>query len=180
MNQFSNETPPSSRPRTTSPEPLDWERWVPGWEGDYSVTRGGDIISYKSWHPVKMLLATHEAGYLRVNLRRRALAKTFYVHRLVAAAFLGDPSDLEVDHLNGVRNDNRVENLEIVTHAENLRRAPTPCGSRLSPHLVEADIVEIRRRRCAGEMYKEIAKDYPVSSTAIGSICRRVTWRHVE
>ena len=180
MNQPQKDDLPTVRHRPNPHPPLDWERWVPGWEGEYSVTQGGDVISYKSGSAVMLNPRIHTTGYWRVNLSRRGIGMgSHYVHRLVAAAFLGDPTGLEVDHLDGDRTNARVTNLEIVTGAENRRRAPTVCGSALSRHLVEADIVSIRKRREEGEMLHEIAADYPVTKTAIGSICRRVTWRHV-
>ncbi len=47
-----------------------------------------------------------------------------YIHRIIAEAFLGDYSeDLQVNHINGIKTDNRVENLEMVTNAENMRHA---------------------------------------------------------
>lgn len=161
-------------------EGLAWERWIPGWEGQYSATQGGDIVSYKTGTAVLMDPRIHTTGYWRVNLSRRGSGmSSHYVHRLVAAAFLGDPSGLEVDHLDSDRTNAKVTNLEIVTGTENRRRAPTVRGSSLSKHLVEADIVSIRKRRENGEMLHEIAADYPVTPTAIGCICRRITWRHV-
>lgn len=177
MNTFSNETPPT-RPVLGE---HDVERWIPGWEGEYSVTRDGSVISHKGGEPRKMTPRVRANGYLRVNLWRRGRgASGHYIHRLVAAAFIGDPAGFDVDHLDRDRANNRLSNLEIVTHAENVRRAPTARGADMgrSP-LTDNDIVTIRERRSRGETFVEIAADYPVTRTAIGNICRRTTWRHV-
>jgi hypothetical protein len=64
--------------------------------------------------------ANHD-GYRKVMGRDRVKV---YVHRLVAEAFLPNPEGLpEVNHINGVRHDNRVANLEWVSHADNMRHA---------------------------------------------------------
>lgn len=60
-------------------------------------------------------------GYLCVNLCKDGKLKNFLVHRLVVEAFQGKiPEGLVVNHLNEIKTDNRLENLEICTHKENL------------------------------------------------------------
>ena len=70
-------------------------------------------------------------GYIHVRLRKDGVATLFKVHVLVAKAFLGydqkqydrhDVSTLVVDHLDGVKDNNRLSNLEVVTQAENIAR----------------------------------------------------------
>lgn len=66
--------------------------------------KGMEIVKTKS-----------KSGYVNVFIQGR----TFRVHRLVAFAFLGDSEKDEVNHKNGIRDDNRVENLEFCTRSEN-------------------------------------------------------------
>lgn len=66
--------------------------------------------------------------YVLVDLSCDGKSKTMLVHRLVAAAFLGDISGVEVNHKNGITNDNNVENLEIATRSENERHKYSQLG----------------------------------------------------
>lgn len=66
--------------------------------------------------PGKVLNPTRlNTGYMQVKMH----GKKYAVHRLVAAAFLPDAKKPQVNHINGIRDDNRVENLEWVTASEN-------------------------------------------------------------
>ena len=86
---------------------------------DYQISNKGRVWSKKSNH--YMALQKDACGYLRVQLYMgNGKARTEKVHRLVAIAFIDNPNNLaEVNHINHIRDDNRVENLEWVTHKEN-------------------------------------------------------------
>ena len=65
---------------------------------------------------------THRDGYQKLRFGGAVNKRQYYVHRLVAAAFLGldiDDTTTKVDHINGDRSDNRVENLRLVSHDQN-------------------------------------------------------------
>lgn len=128
-------------------------------------------------------------GYLLVAV---TLSGTKYVtgaHRLVWTHLHGAiPPGLIVNHRNGVKDDNRPENLELATESENRyhaletlsARRHRPTGSaHPKTHITEADVIEIRRLRAAGEMVKAIAARYSMKPKAVSAICNRVTWKHI-
>ena len=82
----------------------------------YSVSTNGDIKNNKTGRILKLHLGT--SGYLQVMLGRKTTP--LYVHRLVAKTFIDNPTKLpQVDHKNGDKTDNRVENLRWVSASEN-------------------------------------------------------------
>ena len=90
-------------------------------QSGYYATKEGNILSSRKFNvPTIMKSFTDKGGYLRVTL----LGETRKVHRLVAIAFIPNPErKTQVNHINGIKTDNRVENLEWVTHSENMIHA---------------------------------------------------------
>ena len=63
-------------------------------------------------------------GYYRITLSYNGKRKSYYVHRLVARAYLKDYDEtLQVNHKNGIKTNNRIENLEMVTLQENIKHS---------------------------------------------------------
>lgn len=90
---------------------------IQGYEGLYQVSRNGEIRRAKILQE-----ADNGKGYKFVFLCKNGKYKRFYIHRIVAETFIKNPMQKNfVNHKNGVRSDNRVENLEWITQSENER-----------------------------------------------------------
>lgn len=113
-------------------EKLFNEIWKPvkGFEGLYEVSNKGNVRSldrhlmwgnqYCLFKGKPMKPFPNSMGYLRVRLCKNSKVKNYYVHRLVAEAFIPNPNDLPfIDHINTIRDDNRVENLRWCSQKEN-------------------------------------------------------------
>jgi hypothetical protein len=90
---------------------------IPGYEGIYAADDSGKIWSHKTKKFLKA--GIRGKGYLAVDLS--GVNKS--VHRLVAKTFLQNYSeDLDVDHIDNNRSNNNVTNLQMLTHADNMKR----------------------------------------------------------
>lgn len=92
-------------------------RPIAGFENAYVISDHGDIFSIRSNRLLSPI--RQKSGYLRVNLSVNGVRSEYPVHRLVALTFISNPqSKPTVNHINEIKADNRVENLEWATNAE--------------------------------------------------------------
>lgn len=115
---------------------ITMEIWkdIEGFEGEYQVSNFGNVKSLqrivndnggKKEIP-EMILTPDKTkqGYLRATLYKNQKRRKYSIHRLVAKAFIQNPDNKKcVNHIDLVKDNNRLENLEWVTHSENSRHS---------------------------------------------------------
>jgi len=112
------------------------------------------------------------AGYFQFHLYHNGKAHKKLCHRLVAKYFLPLPKSndkLEIDHINNCKQDNRVENLQYLTHADNWIKS--------NAKLSEAEVKKIKEN--ISETMRELAVKYNVSYSTIYKIKNNNSWRHI-
>lgn len=91
---------------------------IAGYEGMYSVAEDGQIWSHHSNRFLKP--KKHPSGYRTVNLSKDGVAHTYYIHRLVAEAFIPNPDNLpQINHKDEDKTNNAVSNLEWMSAIDN-------------------------------------------------------------
>lgn len=154
---------------------------IPTYEGRYQINGCGIIktLSYKGTGKEKFLKLRKNRGYLRVCLYRNKNVKEYYsVHRLVYEAIYGEiPDGMQIDHINGNKNDNRIENLRCVTGKENQNNPVTrPKHIEANRKRLNKPVVQINKETgdiirvwaCAKDASREIGIDF----SHISKCCR--------
>ena len=91
---------------------------IKGYEGLYAITSCGKVWSYRS---NRFLIPRIVNGYSQVTLRKNSKGKSYYIHRLVAEAYIPNPENKsQVNHINEIKSHNYIANLEWVTPKENM------------------------------------------------------------
>jgi hypothetical protein len=169
-------------------ESVEWRRVV-GFAWHYEISDNGQVRSIKTGRILKTQCSA--TGYATITLRRDGKNYARYVHRLVAQAFFGiRTSDKVVNHKDGNRQNNHVDNLEWCTRSQNAQHAIQTglnqnFGSGNSQSkLTEEDVRNIRITAFCGLSkaggVKGLAKRYGVSQGVISGIINNKTWKHVE
>ena len=114
-------------------------------------------------------------GYPSVSLNKAPRSKAVRVHVLVASAFIGSipVPGMQVNHKNGVKKDNRVENLEWVTPLENMRHM-FRTGLR-KPNILNPLYPEIFSRYEEGENFTHLSKEYGIPESTLSCAYLRHT-----
>lgn len=135
-------------------------------------------------------LYPNKAGYMQFQITLPGVRDYAMAHRFIAFAILGDPpaADWEVNHRDGNKANNCPKNLEWVSRDSNMQHAwdtglkvlSGPIGGARERHpgakLTEADVLEIRRRLCAGETQDAIAATFGIKQPTVSRIKNGSLW----
>ena len=91
---------------------------------NYAANKDGDVINLKKEKIMKM--SKNNSGYLYFGIYNKKLKKTkiYTQHRFVYEVFNGKiPPHLEIDHLNNLKSDNRIKNLQLLSHKQNIEKS---------------------------------------------------------
>ena len=168
------------------------ERWRPvlGFEDRYEISNHGRICSLVRKTPRLMHPGTGTHGYLYVLLRKGDGKKHVrLIHRLVVEAFIGPISPkMDVNHKDGQKKFNHIENLETMSRSENQlhafrvlhRTIKTPKGSEHGASvLTEKQVLQIRASNKGGASLNDLTKQFLCSKSAIAHIVKRRSWTHI-
>ena len=147
---------------------------IQGFESLYSISSTGKVFSIKS----KITLNAHpcSGGYPKVALymgldpfTQKKRYKYRRVHRLVAEHFIANPNNYNViNHMNGIKTDNRVENLEWCTQQHNVDHAiATGLARKKETILSKTELAYCRDEYIQGKTIKDLAIEFGVSRNAI-------------
>lgn len=183
------------------------EKWLPapGYEGYYEVSNLGRVKSAAifirhdgNWadeggYTKKIKIRTQQTnryGYKAIKMCKMGNCKRCLVHRLIALAFIPtDNPKLQINHIDGDKTNNNVNNLEWVTPKENMKHAwetglinkDHTVGSRHhKATLTEEQVVEIRSLYAAKAFTKDqLAEKYDLNKSTLSDLLYRRTWKHV-
>lgn len=177
-----------------TPKELETEEWrdIAGYEGCYQVSNLGrvkslarqiiinDCVTNKKERILKRRI--HHSGYVHTGLSKNGIERRCVVHRLVLESFLGKcPDNMECNHKNGIRSDNRLSNLEWVTKSQNSIHSYRVLNRpKNNVKLTPDQVIEIRSAYRSGKaLQKELAEVYGVNDSTISMIVNRKLWADI-
>ncbi len=169
---------------------------IPGFPG-YEITEGGRVWSMPRIDTTRRAMKGRwlkndrsSKGYCRVRLYLNGRGRLHPVHRLVLETFMGPcPKGMEACHNNGIRADNRLDNLRWDSRSENARDAVKHGTKRTlfgrgerhpRSKLTWTDVRWVRALHGAGVSCRELAGGFPVSLGMIKNIVGNRNWRTSE
>lgn len=146
---------------------------------DYEITEDGQVVAKRNGKALKG--QPNDKGYLRVAIGK----KRMFVHRLVAEKYVPNPENKpQVNHINGIKTDNRACNLEWVTNQENRNHARENglivSGEKVGGAKLDAEKVLYIRSNPDGMTVAELAEMFGVQRTTIRDVVKFRAWKSVE
>lgn len=171
--------------------PEEW-RPVVGYEGWYEVSSIGRVRRVRPGKSTKTgrfcSIYRNKTGYNRVKLTSGDYGRRHMLHRLVARAFIGEcPHGCEINHRDGNKDNNHVENLEYVTHKMNMAHASqnrlmARMKGMFNPRakLTDEQVREMRRLFDGGCSRIELSRRFHVGESVTARVVKRQSWVHIE
>ncbi|MFD3532050.1 HNH endonuclease [Streptomyces sp. NPDC058664] len=149
--------------------------------GAWSVDLNRGHVIGERGEPIGYVMST---GYLHIAIADGKRVRRAYAHRVIWEHANGPiPEGMQVNHINGVKSDNRITNLELVTPAGNSQHAVATglskpmCGTRNGNAKLTTDqVVRLRQRHQAGEQQKALAAVYGISRSQVNRIISGKRW----
>lgn len=162
---------------------------IDGCKKTYIITNEGQIYDPKSGKYRK--LREHHKGYLKCGFIVNGKHKLKFVHRLVMMTFnpVENMENLQVNHIDGNKKNNRLDNLEWCTGKENAKHAKenglwnncTPYGDKSHHHkLTSEEVAEIKYYLKNKYSYGKLSEMYNISVSTIYQIANGITWTSIE
>lgn len=176
--------------KNLSLEDIEGEVWLPihGWEGLYEISNMGRVKSFKRKIVKILKQEVQKYDYLQTQFIKLGITTRQKVHRVVAITFIPNPENKpQVNHINGIKHDNRVENLEWCTAHENMVHAFTIGLKRnlsgvnsIRSNLSIENINEIFKLREENQTYSKIGAKFNLTKGAIYRILKKKSWQHIK
>jgi len=151
---------------------------------NYRVSSQGDVVS-TCYNEPRLLKHGVNNGYHYVRLYKGGKQYLKMVHRLVLEAFGEDRNKPCVNHKDGNKHNNNVDNLEWCTYSENNKHAREVLGKTFEGEksgrtkLKTSQVSRMRLMNKLGTSYNKIAKLFDVSKSCVAHIIKRRVWTHI-
>jgi len=170
---------------------------IKGWESSHSISKEGQVFvkerMVKGCGGSSRKLKEHfikwnyQKGYPTACLYASGRMKRYFVHRLVYETYVEKvPNGMQINHIDGIKDNNALSNLELVTPKENSQHAwrtglsKKRIGENCSTSkLKDVDIRKIREMSKSKHTQKEIANTFSIHETNVHYILSGKTWSHV-
>lgn len=147
---------------------------IKGYEGLYQISNLGNVKSLKFNKQRILKSLKNGRGYLNIRLYKNDINKTYSIHRLVALNFIPNPKNKpDVNHINAIKTDNRIDNLEWTTTQENVNHA-FKLGLIKNRKLTYTQAIEIRESNL---YHKDLAVIYGIHKSTISYIKLNKTYK---
>ena len=153
----------------------------------YAICEDGRVFNCETNRELKQ--DTNSCGYKRVTFSKDGKTSRFFVHRLVCEAFIPKPKKvsgrLEVNHINGIKHDNRLVNLEWSSGSQNKQHALVLGLRKQGESHVNATVTDLQINHACALIAQGFARLLVSELTGLSihqvyDVRRRKTWKHIS